>query len=95
MLAVLGGQVALGVDLENWSANYAGHVRNHQGFREEPRRGGPYKTNNRHPDALRQASALSTSPGARAFYDAHRDAGAGHDKALRALANRLVGILHG
>ena len=48
-------------------------------------------------DALRQQafSALSTSPGARAFYDAHRDAGDGHDKALRALANRLVGILHG
>jgi transposase len=56
-----------------------------------------YKTNKRLRDALRQQafSALSTSPGARAFYDAHRDAGDGHDKALRALANRLVGILHG
>jgi transposase len=56
-----------------------------------------YKTNKRLRDALRQQafSALNTSPGARAFYDAHRDAGDGHDKALRALANRLVGILHG
>lgn len=56
-----------------------------------------YKTNKRLRDALRQQAfcALSTSPGARAFYDAHRTAGDGHDKALRALANRLVGILHG
>ncbi|WP_107768544.1 IS110 family RNA-guided transposase [Nocardioides terrigena] len=56
-----------------------------------------YKTNKRLRDALRQQafSALTTSPGARTFYDAHRAAGDGHDKALRALANRLVGILHG
>jgi len=56
-----------------------------------------YKTNKRLRDALRQQAfaALSASPGARAYYDAHRDAGDGHDKALRALANRLVGILHG
>ena len=56
-----------------------------------------YKTNKRLRDALRQQAfcALNTSPGARAFYDAHRDAGDGHEKALRALANRLVGILHG
>lgn len=56
-----------------------------------------YKVNKRLRDALRQQAfaALSTSPGARAFYDAHRDSGDGHDKALRALANRLVGILHG
>ena len=56
-----------------------------------------HKTNKRLRDALRQQafSALSTSPGARAFYDAHRAAGDGHDKALRALSNRLVGILHG
>jgi transposase len=56
-----------------------------------------YKTNKRLRDALRlQAfAALTKSPGARAYYDAHRAAGAGHDKALRALSNRLVGILHG
>jgi transposase len=56
-----------------------------------------YKTNKRLRDALRlQAfAALTKSPGARAYYDARRAAGDGHDKALRALANRLVGILHG
>ena len=56
-----------------------------------------YKTNKRLRDALRlQAfAALAESPGARAYYDAHRSAGDGHDKALRALSNRLVGILHG
>jgi hypothetical protein len=40
-------------------------------------------------------SALTASPGARAYYDRLRAAGATHHQALRALANRLVGILHG
>jgi hypothetical protein len=40
-------------------------------------------------------SALSASPGARAFYDTRRAAGDTHNAALRALGNRLVGILHG
>ncbi|MGI9008470.1 MAG: IS110 family transposase [Streptosporangiaceae bacterium] len=40
-------------------------------------------------------TALNASPGARAFYDAQRAAGAEHNAALRKLANRLVGILHG
>jgi transposase len=40
-------------------------------------------------------SALSASPGARAYYDARRARGATHHQALRALANRLVGVLHG
>ena len=39
--------------------------------------------------------ALSASPGARAYCDQHRAAGDVHHQALRALANRLVGILHG
>jgi hypothetical protein len=39
--------------------------------------------------------ALSCSPGARAFYDHRRAAGDLHHQALRALGNRLVGILHG
>jgi transposase len=39
--------------------------------------------------------ALNSSPGARAFYDQHRAAGDTHHQALRALGNRLVGILHG
>jgi hypothetical protein len=40
-------------------------------------------------------SVLTKSPGARAFYDQHRAAGDTHHRALRALANRLVGILRG
>ena len=40
-------------------------------------------------------AALRTSPGARALYDQHRAAGDTHHQALRALGNRLVGILHG
>ncbi|CAN5815866.1 IS110 family transposase [soil metagenome] len=39
--------------------------------------------------------ALTNSPGARAFYDQHRAGGDLHHQALRALDNRLVGILHG
>jgi hypothetical protein len=53
--------------------------------------------NRRLADALYQQAfcALTSSPGARAFYDRHRAAGATHHQALRTLANRLVGILHG
>jgi transposase len=40
-------------------------------------------------------AALNTSPGARAYYERQRARGAGHNPALRQLANRLVGILHG
>ena len=40
-------------------------------------------------------TSLSASPGARAYYDARRAKGDGHHQALRALGNRLVGILHG
>ena len=48
-------------------------------------------------DALDQWAfcSLKNSPGARAFYDKRRAAGDLHHQALRALANRLVGILHG
>jgi transposase len=53
--------------------------------------------NDRLVDALNaQAfSALTASPGARAFYDQQRANGHGHNDALRRVANRLVGILHG
>ena len=53
--------------------------------------------NDRLIDALsRQAfAALSASPGARAYYDQLRAREVGHWAALRQLANRLVGILHG
>jgi transposase len=45
---------------------------------------------------FRQAfSAITASPGARAYYDARRARGATHAQALRAVANRLVAILHG
>lgn len=40
-------------------------------------------------------AAITASPGARAFYDHRRANGDTHNRALRALANRLVGILHG
>ncbi len=40
-------------------------------------------------------SSLNASPGARAFYDELRAKGTEHNDALRRLANRLVGILHG
>jgi hypothetical protein len=40
-------------------------------------------------------AALNASPGARALYDGLRARGIEHNDALRRLANRLVGILHG
>jgi transposase len=56
-----------------------------------------YVRNRRRYDAIDQWAfcALSNSPGARLFYDQHRDAKETHHQALRALGNRLVGILHG
>jgi Transposase/Transposase IS116/IS110/IS902 family len=53
---------------------------------------------NRHlADATHQWAfcALTASPGARAYYDTIRARGVSHHAALRQLANRLVGILHG
>jgi transposase len=40
-------------------------------------------------------SSISASPGARRFYDSYRARGKTHHQALRALANRWVGVLHG
>jgi transposase len=40
-------------------------------------------------------SSLTKSPGARAYYDLQRGRGKTHNQALRGVANRLVGILHG
>jgi transposase len=56
-----------------------------------------YARNRRLADALYQwaFSALTRSPGARELYDTQRARGATHHAALRALANRLVGLLHG
>jgi transposase len=56
-----------------------------------------YARNKRLSDAcyLWAFAALNASPGARRHYDQHRANGHTHNQALRALANRLVGILHG
>jgi Transposase IS116/IS110/IS902 family len=56
-----------------------------------------YARNRRLADALYQQAfaALTASTGARAYYDRQRARGATHHQALRTLANRLVGILHG
>jgi transposase/transposase IS116/IS110/IS902 family protein len=53
--------------------------------------------NDRLVDALNAQAfaALKKSPGARAYYDDLRRRGIEHNDALRRLANRLVGILHG
>jgi len=56
-----------------------------------------YARNRRLGDALQQWAfcSLRGSPGARAYYQQLRDRNIGHQAALRQLANRLVGILHG
>jgi transposase len=56
-----------------------------------------YTRNRRLADACHHwaFTAITASPGARAFYDQRRAGGDTHNRALRALANRLVGILHG
>ncbi len=56
-----------------------------------------YVHNDRLIDALmaQAFSALRASPGARAYYQQQRARGIEHNPALRQLANRLVGILHG
>jgi hypothetical protein len=56
-----------------------------------------YARNRRLATALHQQafSALKASPGARAYYDTLRGRGTSHHAALRQLANRLTGILHG
>jgi hypothetical protein len=56
-----------------------------------------YARNKRLADAcyLWAFATLTASPGAREFYDRRRANGHTHNRAIRALANRLVGILHG
>ena len=56
-----------------------------------------YVHNDRLVDALMAQAfvAMRVSPGARAYYQHQRARGLGHNTALRQLANRLVGILHG
>jgi transposase len=56
-----------------------------------------YARNRRIGDALQQwvLCSMRGSPGAKAYYQQLRDRNIGHQAALRQLANRLVGILHG
>ncbi|MEE9228528.1 MAG: IS110 family transposase [Acidimicrobiia bacterium] len=56
-----------------------------------------YVRNRRLYDAIDQWAfcSLTASQGCREFYDQHRTKGDLHHQALRALGNRLVGILHG
>ena len=56
-----------------------------------------YARNRRLADALQQwaFSAMRGSPGAKTYYQQLRARNIGHQAALRQLANRLVGILHG
>ena len=56
-----------------------------------------YVRNRRLADAITlwAFSSLQSSPGARMLYDRRRAAGDTHHKALRALSNRWVGIMHG
>ncbi len=53
--------------------------------------------NKRLVDAINQWAfcSIKRSPGSRMFYDQRRAKGDTHNQALRALGNRLVGILHG
>ena len=55
-----------------------------------------YIRNQRLYDAIRwwAFTALSVSPGARAYYDQRRAAGDSHEAALRRLASKLIGQLH-
>jgi transposase len=85
-------------------SRYTGARKNYAGTSPITRQSGKKKTvharyvhNDRLLDALSSQahSALNASPGARAYYDQQRDRGSGHSAALRQLANRLVGILHG
>jgi hypothetical protein len=78
--------------------------RNYAGTSPITRASGKKKTvlarwvhNDRLVDALgaQAFAALTASPGARAYYDRLRAREVGHRAALRQLANRLVGILHG
>jgi transposase len=56
-----------------------------------------FARNRRLADALEMWAfcSITCSPGARRYYDTHRAKGHSHRRALRSLANRWVGILHG
>jgi len=73
------------------------HQPDHPRVRQEKVVAARFIHNDRLVDALNAQAftALRASPGARALYDELRARGIEHNDALRRLANRLVGILHG
>jgi hypothetical protein len=78
----------------HWEGDYVTH---HQGLRHQAGGSGPLRPQPPPrrcavPAGVRRTEQL---PGARACYDEQRSRGATHYQALRTLANRLVGILHG
>jgi Transposase/Transposase IS116/IS110/IS902 family len=104
MAAILGARVL--AEFGDDSRRYAGAKarKNYGGTSPITRASGKKKVvaarfirNDRLIDALMTwaFASLNASPGARAFYDQQRAKGLEHNDALRRLANRLVGILHG
>lgn len=102
--AVLGARVLAEFGDDNTRYANAKSRKNYAGTSPITRASGKKKTvmaryvhNDRLIDALglQAFAALNASPGARAYYDQQRARGIGHNAALRHLANRLVGILHG
>ncbi len=102
--SVLGARVLgeLGDDPHRYASGKA--RKNYAGTSPITRASGKKKTviarfirNDRLIDALmaQAMSALTSSPGARALYDAERAREVEHNPALRKVANRLVGIQHG
>jgi hypothetical protein len=91
------GRPATDLPPEQDSQELRRHVTDHQGLGHAARRARPLRPQPPPGDAcqLWAFASLTASPGARAFYDQRRATGDTHHRALRALANRLVGILHG
>ena len=73
------------------------HLPPRRRIRQETRRARSTRPNRRLYNAIDRwgISALIVSPDCRTFYDQRRTAGDLHNQALRALGDRLIGILHG
>ena len=104
MAAVLGARVLAEFGDDPYRYESAKARKNYAGTSPITRASGKKKVvaarfvrNNRLIDALMAwaFTSMLASPGARASYDEQRAKGLEHNDALRRLANRLVGILHG
>ena len=104
MAAVLGARVLAEFGDDPYRYESAKARKNYAGTSPITRASGKKKVvaarfvrNNRLIDALMAwaFTSMLASPGARAFYDEQRAKGFEHNDALRRLASRLVGILHG